>query len=120
MLFLIACTAWQASYQEKENNKTERELAKLVRNKEREKKNEVKKNTAGKYSIEETSDTRGTDFSCTKGVKLRGLACSLCTRLVHRKCHHKMHIPEKVMIHMLAECFLYTDSFSDMALNNSE
>jgi hypothetical protein len=35
MLFVVACTAWKALYQ-------------LVRNKEREKKNEVKKDTAGK------------------------------------------------------------------------
>jgi hypothetical protein len=120
MSFVIACTAWKALYQEKENEKKEKDLAKLVRKKEREEKNELKKDTADKCSIEETSDTRRTDFSCTKGVKLTGLACSLCNRLVHRKCHHKMHIPEKVMIHMLAECFLYADSFSDVALDDSE
>ena len=119
MPFVIACTAWKAVYQEKEKKK-EKELAKLVRNKEREKKNKVKKDTVDKYSTEETSDRRGTDFSCTKGVKLTGLACSLCNRLVHRKCHHKMHILEEVMIHMLAECFLYADSVSDMALDDSE
>ena len=54
MSFVIACTAWKALYQENENRKKEKELAKLVRKKERENKNKVKKDTAEKYSIEET------------------------------------------------------------------
>jgi len=37
----------------------------------------VKKDTADKYTIEGTIDTRGMCFSSTKGVKLTDLACSL-------------------------------------------
>ena len=58
----------------------------------------MKKDTAGKSSIEKTNDKRGTFFNCTKSVKLTDLVCSLCNKLFHKKCvphQHKMLMSEE-------------------------
>ena len=74
---------------------------------ERDKKKEVKKDTASKSVIEKTNDKK-TGFNCSKGVKLTHLACSLCNKLVHKKCvpyHDKTQIPNRVEDYYVCHMF---------------
>ena len=75
---------------------------------ERDKEKEVKKDTASKSGIEKTNDKKKPDFNCSKGVKLTHLACSLCNKLVHKKCvpyHHKTQIPNRVEDYYVCHMF---------------
>lgn len=83
-------------FKEEENKSLE--LANLERKKEREKKNEVKKDTTDKSSIDIPMVKGGACFNCTKSVKLTYLQCSLSNQHFHEKyvtLHFNMHIPKK-------------------------
>jgi hypothetical protein len=63
-----------------------------------EEKRSKKGDIAGKSSIEENSDKKGTCLNCTKGGKLTAVAYSLRNKRFYCKSvphHHKMHIPEE-------------------------